>query len=95
MKINEETGEVNIGKTKVNLTKMEMKILVILNKPGIVTYKEIYYKLYGIKVNELSESDRRLIYEKVCRLRKKLANVIKIHRKNQYGYELEVTNGEV
>lgn len=95
MKINEETGEVKIGDTKVNLTRNEIKALEALNKPGIITYQEIYKNIYGVGIYNLEESERRVIYQIISRIRRKLGNNIKIHRRNQYGYELEVTNGKV
>ena len=95
MKINRETGEVKIGDTKVNLTRNETKALEALNKPGIITYQEIYKNIYGVGIYNLEESERRVIYQIISRIRRKLGNNIKIHRRNQYGYELEVTNGKV
>lgn len=95
MKINKETGEVKIGDTKVNLTRNEIKALEALNKPGIITYQEIYKNIYGVGIYNLEESERRVIYQIISRIRRKLGNNIKIHRRNQYGYELEVTNGKV
>lgn len=95
MKINKETGEVKIGDTKVNLTRNEIKALEALNKPGIITYQEIYKNIYGVGIYNLEESERRVIYQTISRIRRKLGNNIKIHRRNQYGYELEVSNGKV
>ena len=95
MKINRETGEVKIGDTKANLTRYEIRALEALNKPGITTYQELYKNIYGVAVNELEESERRLLYSTICRIRRKLKGKIKIHRRNQYGYELEVVNGKI
>ena len=95
MKINRETGEVKIGDTKANLTRYEIRALETLHKPGITTYQELYKNIYGVSVNELEEADRRTIYSIISRIRGKLKGKIKIHRRNQYGYELEVTNGKV
>lgn len=92
MIINERTGQVIINEKEHNLTRTEIKVLAAL-KENQSTYEQIYYRLYKIKVNELSKTEREGIAAIISRIRRKTN--LDIQNNYSYGYKLGGTNGKI
>lgn len=90
MIINLRTGDVVVNDKRIHLTKYEVLALSALNKPDLTTLEEIYESVYKAKPNELKEYDKRQIYVLLCRLKKKIKEVIEIKSINGYGYRLKI-----
>lgn len=90
MIINLRTGDVVVNNKRIHLTKYEVLALSALNKPDLTTLEEIYESVYKAKPNELKEYDKRQIYVLLCRLKKKIKEVIEIKSINGYGYRLKI-----
>lgn len=90
MIINLKTGDVVVNNKRIHLTKYEVLALSALNKPDLTTLEEIYESVYKAKPNELKEYDKRQIYVLLCRLKKKIKEVIEIKSINGYGYRLKI-----
>lgn len=95
MKINFNTGEVQIKNETINLTRNELNILkALISKRGVITIEEIYESVYKAKAKELSLHDKRLLYVTINRLKKKLKRSIRIENRYSFGYEV-LRNGEI
>lgn len=86
MYLNKRTGELHHKDTKQELTKYETTLIHYLSDNRLKTYEEIYYILYGIKVNDLSKSEVHQITNLISRLRKKGLN---IRTKRSFGVVME------
>lgn len=95
MKVNFNTGEVQINNETINLTRNELNILkALISKRGVITIEEIYESVYKAKAKELSPHDKRLLYVTINRLKKKLKGSIRIENRYSFGYEV-LRNGEI
>lgn len=93
MEINKRTGEVNIENKTYHLTKAELNLLAVLDQNKIVTYEELYNGVYGLRVNEISKSERGGLSTIITRIKHKTG--LKVKNYSGYGYKLGGTNGKV
>lgn len=90
MIIDLRSGDVILKNKKIHLTKYEILTLNALNKPDLTTMEEIYESVYKAKPNELKEYEKKQIYVTICRLKKKIKEVIEIKSISGYGYRLKI-----
>ena len=84
--LNYKTGELIIDRKKIQLTKMESKIIFVLINNRLITYEEIYNYMYSTDVKgTLERQMTQCINTHICRLRKK---GLKIMTKYNFGVRL-------